>query len=137
MRAKIFGKQPLVRCNDVNAYPLLLMCDSEPIPYCAILYPILPYSATTMILGVAQDIGNRLTVYLSHQTDPELAEAIVQNTRRYVTIFSDAISELLPTYKQREVSEERRKSHCLSEYLFFASMQSFPTSACTYAIVHM
>ena len=44
-------------------------------------------------------------MYLSYQTDPELAEAIVQNTRRYVTIFSDAISELLPTYKQREVSE--------------------------------
>lgn len=59
----------------------------------------------------AQDIDNRLTVHLSHQTDPELAEAIVQNTRRYVTIFSDAISELLPTYKQREVSEERRKEN--------------------------
>jgi len=52
-----------------------------------------------------QDIDNHLTLYLSYQTDPELAEAIVQNTRRYVTIFSDAISELLPTYKQREVSE--------------------------------
>ena len=38
------------------------------------------------------------------QTDPELAEAIVQNTRRYVTIFSEAVSELLPLYKQREVS---------------------------------
>ena len=37
------------------------------------------------------------------QSNPELAEAIVQNTRRYVTIFSDAVSELLPTYKQKEV----------------------------------
>ena len=39
------------------------------------------------------------------QSNPELAEAIVQNTRRYVTIFSDAVSELLPTYKQKEVSK--------------------------------
>lgn len=41
---------------------------------------------------------------LSPQTDPDLADAICQNTRRYVTIFSDAVSELLPTYKQREVT---------------------------------
>lgn len=38
------------------------------------------------------------------ETDPELAEAISQNTRRYVAIFSDAITELLPTYKQKEVT---------------------------------
>lgn len=38
------------------------------------------------------------------ETDPELAEAICQNTRRYVALFSEAISELLPTYKQREVT---------------------------------
>ena len=37
------------------------------------------------------------------QIDVELAEAISQNTRRYISIFSDAISELLPLYKQREV----------------------------------
>ena len=41
------------------------------------------------------------------QSNPELAEAIIQNTRRYITIFSDAISELLPTYKQKEVSKKK------------------------------
>ena len=44
-----------------------------------------------------------LTTHTCPQIDPELAEAICQNTRRYVALFSDAISELLPTYKQREV----------------------------------
>ena len=39
----------------------------------------------------------------SLQIDPELAEAIVQNTRRYVTIFSEVVSELLPVYRQKEV----------------------------------
>ena len=34
--------------------------------------------------------------------DQELAEAIIKNTRRYVTIFSEAVAELLPVYKQRE-----------------------------------
>ena len=38
------------------------------------------------------------------QFDHELAEAVSQNTRRYVKIFSEAVSELLPKYKQREVS---------------------------------
>ncbi len=35
----------------------------------------------------------------------ELAEAITRNTRRYVSIFSDAITELLPMFKQREVRD--------------------------------
>ena len=38
------------------------------------------------------------------QVDPDLAEAITQNTRRYVSIFSEAVSELLPVYKQKEVN---------------------------------
>jgi DNA replication licensing factor MCM7 len=33
-----------------------------------------------------------------------LAEAILENARRYTTIFSDVIAELLPTYKEREVT---------------------------------
>ena len=36
--------------------------------------------------------------------DPDLAEAIVQNARRYINIISEAVYELLPTYKQKEVS---------------------------------
>lgn len=39
----------------------------------------------------------------SFQVDRELAERIAQNTRRYTTLFSDAVFELLPTYRQRDV----------------------------------
>jgi len=34
--------------------------------------------------------------------DPDLAEAIIQNARRYINIISEAVYELLPTYKQKE-----------------------------------
>ncbi|XP_039249876.2 DNA replication licensing factor mcm7-like [Styela clava] len=36
--------------------------------------------------------------------DPELAESIIENTLRYQRIFADAIDELLPDYKEREVT---------------------------------
>lgn len=35
--------------------------------------------------------------------DTELAEAVVENTRRYVSLFSDAVHDLLPEYKEKEV----------------------------------
>ena len=34
--------------------------------------------------------------------DPELAEAIVNNTRRYVLLASEAVSEMLPDYRERD-----------------------------------
>uniref|UniRef100_A0A336MAI7 DNA replication licensing factor MCM7 n=2 Tax=Culicoides sonorensis TaxID=179676 RepID=A0A336MAI7_CULSO len=37
------------------------------------------------------------------EQDEELAENIIANTRRYISIFSDVIFELLPTYKERDV----------------------------------
>lgn len=37
------------------------------------------------------------------QVDPELAENIEQNARRYKQLFEDAIFEMLPDYKEREV----------------------------------
>ena len=35
--------------------------------------------------------------------DPELAEAIIENTRRYIQLFADAVHDLLPDYRQKEV----------------------------------
>lgn len=35
-----------------------------------------------------------------HDFNDSLAEAVVQNTRRFTNIFSDVISELLPQYKE-------------------------------------
>lgn len=32
-----------------------------------------------------------------------LVEAIMLNTRRYINLFSDVISELLPTFKERNI----------------------------------
>lgn len=46
--------------------------------------------------------------------DPDLSESIVENTRRYVHIFGDAVFELLPEYKQREVNHYNRISVLLS-----------------------
>lgn len=35
--------------------------------------------------------------------DDELAQAIVNNTRRYVNMFSDVVYDLLPTFKEHDV----------------------------------
>lgn len=45
-----------------------------------------------------------ITVDLDHvqEFDPELAESIRLNTRRYVNLVSDAIWELLPDYRERD-----------------------------------
>ncbi|XP_014091304.3 DNA replication licensing factor Mcm7 [Bactrocera oleae] len=47
-----------------------------------------------------------LTIDLDHVSEfnEELAEAIVSNCRRYASIFGEAIVELLPTFKEREVA---------------------------------
>uniref|UniRef100_A0A6I8R0S9 DNA replication licensing factor MCM7 n=1 Tax=Xenopus tropicalis TaxID=8364 RepID=A0A6I8R0S9_XENTR len=37
------------------------------------------------------------------EEDPELVDAICENTRRYTNLFADAVQELLPQYKEREV----------------------------------
>jgi len=39
-----------------------------------------------------------------YNQDPDLAEAIVENSRRYMNLFADVIQELLPEYREREVS---------------------------------
>lgn len=39
-----------------------------------------------------------------HDFDDELATAIMENTRRYENLVSDLIYEILPNYKEREVS---------------------------------
>ena len=38
------------------------------------------------------------------QDNPDLAERILENTRRYGKIFSDAVFDMLPDYKEREVA---------------------------------
>ncbi|NXJ87146.1 MCM7 factor, partial [Trogon melanurus] len=40
------------------------------------------------------------------EDEPELAEAVAENARRYSSLFADAVHELLPLYKEREVSHK-------------------------------
>uniref|UniRef100_UPI00398F0D7C DNA replication licensing factor mcm7-B-like n=1 Tax=Pristiophorus japonicus TaxID=55135 RepID=UPI00398F0D7C len=40
------------------------------------------------------------------EEDPELVDSICENTRRYVNLFADAVQELLPQYKEREVANK-------------------------------
>lgn len=37
------------------------------------------------------------------EDDPELVDSICENARRYTRLFADAVQELLPQYKEREV----------------------------------
>lgn len=39
-----------------------------------------------------------------NEYNESLAEAIAHNTRRYTNLFSEVVMELLPTYKEREVT---------------------------------
>jgi len=45
--------------------------------------------------------------------DPDLCDAVVENTRRYVSLFGDVIQDVLPTYKQKEVISFE---HCIRFY---------------------
>lgn len=42
------------------------------------------------------------------EDDPELVDSICENARRYASLFADAVQELLPQYKEREVSGCRK-----------------------------
>lgn len=48
-----------------------------------------------------------------HDFDSGLAEAIACNTRRYVSIASEVVHEILPDYKEREVRSASAASHAL------------------------
>ncbi|XP_067171118.1 DNA replication licensing factor MCM7 [Apteryx mantelli] len=40
------------------------------------------------------------------EDDPELADAACENAKRYSRLFADAVHELLPQYKEREVTRK-------------------------------
>jgi len=37
--------------------------------------------------------------------DPELVESICENTKRYTGLFADSVHELLPEYREKDVSD--------------------------------
>lgn len=54
---------------------------------------------------------------VSAEFDPDMAEAMTRNTRRYISLFSEAVQELLPEYKQKEVSDKFLPNHALYNVL--------------------
>ena len=42
------------------------------------------------------------------RVDPELADAILDNSRRYIQIFSQVVQEMLPELKDKEVKIDSR-----------------------------
>lgn len=48
-----------------------------------------------------------------HDFDSGLAEAIASNTRRYVSIASEVVHDILPDYKEREVRSASAGRHVL------------------------
>ena len=38
-----------------------------------------------------------------NEIDPDLAESIIENARRYTNLFADAVYDLLPDYREKEV----------------------------------
>ncbi|EDW36448.1 GL10317 [Drosophila persimilis] len=63
--------------------------------------------------GKCDDDGKKQFVYNSQLFNKSLAEAVIDNRRRYAGIFSDVIAELLPSYKQQEVHAK----DALDEYI--------------------
>lgn len=45
------------------------------------------------------------------EEDPELVDSICENTKRYARLFADTVQELLPQYKEREVSVYRKTQY--------------------------
>lgn len=40
------------------------------------------------------------------EEDPELVESVCENAKRYTGLFADAVHELLPEYREREVTSD-------------------------------
>jgi len=60
------------------------------------------------LLRIAHREQTAMTVEIDdvQESDPELAEAVLKNTKRYTKLFSDAVYEMLPDYKEREVENK-------------------------------
>lgn len=57
---------------------------------------------------------------------PELVESICENAKRYGSLFADAVHELLPEYKEKDVRTSERRS-----------LQSQQTCICTVIVKHL
>ncbi|CAI9727333.1 DNA replication licensing factor mcm7-like [Octopus vulgaris] len=61
------------------------------------------YAEQLKLLAHREQVSLVIDVDDVAESDPDLADGIVDNTRRYIALFGDAVHELLPEYKEREV----------------------------------
>lgn len=89
--------------------------------------------ATCVIIHLCVQVAlaHREQVGLSVELDdvaeeyPELVESICENAKRYTSLFADAVHELLPEYKERDVRTSGRRT-----------LQSQQRCICTVIIKH-
>jgi len=67
---------------------------------------VFKYGEQMMNIAHREQVSLQIEIDDVQETDPELAERIVNNTNRYSKIFSDSVFELLPNYKEREVENK-------------------------------
>ncbi|KAL4220076.1 Mcm2-7 hexameric complex component [Mactra antiquata] len=61
------------------------------------------YGQQLVQIAHREQVGLTIDLDDVYDHDPDLAEAIVENTRRYASIFAEVVQELLPDYREREV----------------------------------
>ncbi|CAH1782437.1 unnamed protein product [Owenia fusiformis] len=62
------------------------------------------YAAQLIKIAHREQVALEIDLDDIAEHDPELAEAIIENTRRYTALFADCVQELLPDYKEKEIS---------------------------------
>jgi len=63
---------------------------------------IFKYAAQLQKLAHREQVALNIDIDDVAEFDPDMAEAMVNNSRRYINLFSEAVYEMLPDYKQRE-----------------------------------
>lgn len=56
-----------------------------------------------MKLAHREQVGLWIDLDDIHDHDPDLADAITENARRYTSLFADIVQDILPDYREREV----------------------------------
>ncbi|XP_065203758.1 DNA replication licensing factor Mcm7 [Planococcus citri] len=66
--------------------------------------PVFVYASQITNVAHREQVELVINVDDLEEFDPELAEKVLENTRRYANLFADVVQSVLPNYKQREVA---------------------------------
>ncbi|XP_026111645.1 DNA replication licensing factor mcm7-like [Carassius auratus] len=64
---------------------------------------VFKYGAQLVSLAHREQVALVLDLDDVAEEDPELVESVCENAKRYTGLFADAVHELLPEYREREV----------------------------------